>query len=300
LWQREADRYNINTILLPLGRFDGVLSVRLQDFCNNKMWQPVYLDEVGGVFVRRTPENQALIQRFPVNCATAALPAQPPSGSRAAGFNTWADAASILAALGRNTEALEATANALAIFPGSAYLHWQRANVLFAMGRLNESEQEYLAAVNLYPSEATWSALAETYQKRGRIPAAVAAMKHAAELSPRPQQHLLDMGYVYLGNNQPAEALKAFNEAARRAPKDIRSADNGSFDFMVAQGRAAAWEATGNLERAVTFQEEAARLAPNTPAPWRRLAKLYRLQGRVQDSDRAREYAARIAGNSGQ
>jgi Flp pilus assembly protein TadD len=300
LWQHEIDAYNINTILLPVGRFDGVLSVKLADFCSSKIWQPVYLDEVGAIFVRRTPENEGLIQRFPVDCATAALPAQQPPPDRTAGFNAWANAASVLVALERNSEALAAIANALSIFPDSAFLHWQRANVLFAMGRLDESEQEYLTAVRLDPSEATWSALAETYQKRGRMPAALAAMRRATQLSARPQQHLLNMGYVYLGNNQPDEALKAFNEAAHSAPKDIRSADKGTFDFMVAQGRAAAWEALGSLERAIPFQEEAARLAPNTAAPWRRLAKMYRLQGRLEDADRAGDYAARIAKNSGQ
>ena len=300
LWQQEISRYNLNTVMLPLGRFDGVQLVRLQDFCNSKVWRPVYLDEVSAVFVRRTPESEDLIQRFPVDCATAPLPARPPAANRAAAFNAWANAAGVLAALGRNGEALAATANALSIFPDSAFLHWLRANALFAMGRLDESEREYLVAVTLYPSEATWSALADTYQKRGRIPAALAAIRHAAQLSARPQQHLLDLGYVYLGNKQAAEALKAFNEAASSAPKDIRAADNGTFDFMLAQGRAAAWEALGNLEKAISFQEEAARLEPNAPAPWRRLAQLYRQQGRLEDADRAREHAARIAENGGQ
>ena len=300
VWQQEVSRYNINTVILPLGRYDGVQLVRLKDFCKSKVWRPVYLDEVSAVFVRRTPQTEELIQRFPVDCATAPLPARPPAANRAAAFNAWANAAVVLAALGRNGEALAATENALSIFPDSAFLHWIRANALFAMGRLDESEQEYLVAVTLYPSEATWSALADTYQKRGRIPAALAAMRHAAQLSARPQQHLLDLGYVYLGNKQAAEALKAFNEAASSAPKDIRAADNGTFDFMLAQGRAAAWEALGNLEKAISFQEEAARLEPNAPAPWRRLAQLYRQQGRLEDADRAREHAARIGENGGQ
>ena len=296
-WEQEAGRYNIKTVIFPLARHDGVQLVRLQDFCSSKVWRPVYLDEVSAVFVRRTPQTEELIQRFPVDCATALLPAQPPSSNRAEAFNAWANAASVLAALGRNSEALAATGDALAIFPDSAFLHWQRGKLFFAMGRLGESEQEYLAAVALAPSSVTWSALAESYLKRGRIPAGIDATKHAAHFSYRPYMTLLDLGYIYLRARQPDNALEAFDEAVRAAPRDIRASDNGSFDFSIAQGRSGGWEALGDLERATSFQEEAVGFAPNVPEPLRRLAQLYRLQGRVEDADRAKERAAKLAEN---
>ena len=294
LWQEEARRYNIHTVIFPLARFDGIQFVRLQDWCASKLWRPVYLDEVSAVFVRRQAETEELIRRFPVNCETAPLPSQTPGSGRAEAFNAWANAAGVLAALGRNSEALAATANALSVFPDSSFLHWLRANVLFASGSLGDSEQEYLTAVSLDPSEVTWTALADSYQKRGRIPAALDAMRHAAQLSRRPQQPFLTLGNMYLAAGQPAEALKAFDQAVRSAPANIKTADNGAFDFMVAQGRAAAWDALGDMEKATSYQEEAARLAPNAPQPWRRLAQFYERQGRIADADRAREHAAAV------
>jgi tetratricopeptide (TPR) repeat protein len=296
LWEEEARRYNINTVIFPLGRYDGIQLVRLQDWCGSSAWRPVYLDEVSAVFVRRTPGTEELIGRFPVNCEMAPLPAQLPGTNRADAFNAWANAATILAALGRNPEALTATAKALSIFPDSAFLHWLQANVLFASGRLGESEQEYLTAVSLGPSEVTWAALAETYQKRSRIPAALAAMKRAAQLSRRPQQAFLDLGNMDLVAGQPVEALKAFDQAVGSAPRNIQEADNGTFDFMVAQGRAAAWDALGDTGKATSYQEEAVRLAANVPQPWRRLAQFYERQGRRDDAKRAREHAAEVAG----
>ena len=100
IWEQEASRYNINTVILPLARSDGIQLVRLQDFCNSKVWRPVYLDEVSAVFVRRAPQTEELLQRFPVNCATAPLPAHLPGRNRAEAFNAWANAAMVLAALG--------------------------------------------------------------------------------------------------------------------------------------------------------------------------------------------------------
>ncbi len=297
IWEQETSRYNINTIILPLARYDGIQLVRLQDFCNSKEWRPVYLDEISAVFVRRTPQTEEVIQRFPVDCATAPLPAQPPGSNRAEAFNAWANAGMVLANLGRNSEALTAIENALSIFPDSAFLHWNRAEVLFAMGRLSESEQEYLAAIALEPSAVTWTALAESYQKRGRIPASLEATRHAVPFALRPYLTLLKLGYMYLGVGQPDNALKTFDEAARSAPRNIRAADDGSFDFSIAQGRSGAYETLGNLERAISFQEEAVRFAPSAPEPLRRLAQLYRLQGRLGDADRARERAAKLAEN---
>jgi tetratricopeptide (TPR) repeat protein len=297
LWEKEVARYNINKVILPLARSDGIQLVRLQDFCNSKVWRPVYLDEVSGVFVRRTPQTEELLQRFPVNCATAPLPAQPPGRGRAEAFNAWANAAMVLAALGRNGEALTAFESALSIFPDSAFLRWNHAEVLSTMGFLQESEREYLAAVAIEPSAATWAALAQFYRKQGRISAAIEAMKREARLSNRPYFTLANLGFFYLDIHQPENALKALDEAARNAPSNADPQDTGFFDFRIASGRSGAWEALGNLEKATLYQEEAIRLAPGMPWPWNRLASLYQLQGRVEDADRAKRRAEALAQN---
>ena len=297
IWEQEASRYNINTVILPLARSGGIQLVRPQDFCNSKVWHPVFLDQVSGVFVRRTPQTEELLQRFSLNCATAPLPAQPPGNSRAEAFNAWADSAMVLAALGRNSEALTAFEKALAIFPDSSLLHWNHADVLFAMGFVDESESEYLAAVALEPSAASWAALARFYRKRGRIPEAINAMKQEARFSRTPYLTLANLGFFFLDAHQPENALKAFDEATRSAPADLSPVDNGSFDFRVAQGRSGAWEALGDLQKATLYQEEAARLGPDVPWLWLRLAKFYEREGRKEDADRARKHADNLAEN---
>ena len=165
------------------------------------------------------------------------------------------------------------------------------------MGLVNESEPEYLAAVALEPSAATWAALAQFYRKRGRIPAAIDAMKQEAQLSKRPYFTLANLGFLFLDLHQPENAINAFDEAARSAPAGVNPADNGFFDFRVAQGRSGAWEAIGDLQKATLYQEEAIRLGPDVPWPWRRLAKFYEQEGRKEDADRARKHAESLAEN---
>jgi tetratricopeptide (TPR) repeat protein len=288
LWQQEAARWNINTILLPLGRFNGIGSVRLLEFCNSTAWQPVYLDEVSGVFVRRdAPGAAELLERYPVHCVDAPLPPHPPPQHDAQAFNAWSNAAAILAALGRNAEALAATDNALAIFPDSAFDHWLRGNLLAGMERPQEAEREYLAAVSLESSDATWSALAGFYRTHGRTAEGLAAMQRAAALSGRPFRVLVDLGYFYLRAEQPKNALRAFDAAERSVPANVAQADNGTFDFMLAQGRSVAWGELGDVSQAIAFQEQATKLNSDAPDPWRRLARLYQRAGREQDAVRA-------------
>lgn len=287
VWREEIQRYNINTVLLPIGRIQGIHFVRLQDFCHSTSWKPVYLDEVSAVFVRRSPGTETLLERFPMNCATAPLPASPPSQNGAEAFNAWSNAAAVLAALGRNSEALSAAQNGLAIYPQSAYLRMIRGGVFYAEGRFDDAEREYLASNASDPSEAAWNSLADLYAKQGRVLAEIDAQQHAAQLSRTPWTSLLNVGYIYLDQGQPEDALAQFDQASRSAATNMRTPDDGQFEFMLAQGRARAWDQLGDVAKATTYEEQATALRPSVPQPWRQLATFYRRQRRLEDANRA-------------
>jgi len=261
LWRREAARYNINTIILPLNRFESVLG-SLKAFCKSSDWRPVYVDEVAIVLVRRQAETEDLIKRFPVDCSTAPLPAGPPVQSRGGAFNQWANAASVLAALGRNTEALKATDRADEATPDSSFVPWLRGNIFSAMDLRSDAEREYLRAIALEPHEALlWFALATLYKHEGRIPETIGAQQRAIELSASPQpKELLKLGELYLDSNQPAAALDTFDKAVRNATPDLLAASGArSFAYDVALGRASAWRSLGDTKRAAAFDDEAVR-----------------------------------------
>lgn len=294
IWNDETSRYNINTILFARG--DGIARGHLKEFCASSTWRPVYLDEVSAVFVRRTTQTEALIQRFPVACSSAPLPAETVFSSRSEEFAAHANAAGVLAVLGRNLDALDASDKALAIFSGSVDAHLARAAALTGMNRAADAEKELLTVIALNPSEYTWSDLGKFYRHEGRVTEAIAAMRKATDLQADPQSTLVQIGYYALNAGHPDDALEAFDEAMRHASaSEKKSMGSDSFAYKIASGRAEAWNRVGDTKRAALFQEEAVQLAPNAPQPWLNLAEIYQQEGRSADADRAKARAASLS-----
>lgn len=295
MWETEASRYRINTIFLSYG--DG-MEYALRNFCASNLWRPVYLDEVSVVFIRRSPETEGLIQRFPVNCATAPLPATTQFHSSAEGFAAWISAAGVLQVLGRDSEALSASEKALELFPENPLAHIMLAGSLAQLDRQSEAEKELLKAVAIAPSGYTWSALADFYQRQDRVIDAIAARRRAADLEADPSPTLLQLGNYALSVADPEDALEAFDEAMRCSTTDLkRGTGENSFLYKVATGRAEAWRRIGDIGQATEFQKQAAQLAPNAQRAWLNLAQLYELAGRSADAERAKAHAASLPNN---
>jgi tetratricopeptide (TPR) repeat protein len=293
-WQREAQDRGINTIFVPLGRNNGLhLFPVLRQFCASDAWRPVYLDEVSAVFMRRTPETQGLIARLQIQCATTPLPAVIPQGNSTLAFNQWANAAAVLQILGRDSEAFESTNRALAIFSDSAFVHFLRGNLLEQASDSGEAEKEYLWSLKLEPNGATWSKLGTIYHREDRLMEEIDAWEHASELLPYPAIVLLPLGYADLAAHRPQMALQAFDRAVAGLPPQPMAAGN-TFLADVAHGRAAAWDALGDLQRAVSLAEETVRLRPWSSQDWQVLANLYDREQRFEDGQRARERAATV------
>jgi len=296
LWEQEAQRYNINVILLPTGRFNALQFFPvLKDFCESDAWRPVYLDEVSVVFLRRQAQTEDLIRRLQINCSTVPLPLAPIAGNRTEAFNQWANAAAVLRALGRKSEAVAAINQALTIFPDNAYLHFERGHASEEDGRPADAERDYLQATKLEPNlVAPWSALAEFYQNRGRMPEAIDAWQRAADASRWPWEPLINLGFANLQAHRPKQGLEAFDGAAASVPADSDLSVDATVHANIAHGRARAWFYLGDLRRAIRFEEEAARLIPD-PNLWLQLADLYDRAGRPADASRARAQAMSIS-----
>jgi Flp pilus assembly protein TadD len=293
-WQAEADRYGIDAIIVPLGRYDALqFFPLLRQFCASETWRPVYLDEVSAVFVRRLPETEALIQRLQIDCATAPLPSTSPARTGSRAFNQWANAAALLSALGRSSEAFAATTNALAIFPDSAYVHFVRGQLFAQSGRLQDAESQFLLAAALAPKAVIWSNLAAMYEREGRTGEAIAAWEHVVALSSDRYLPLLSIGFDYLTENRPQDALQAFDRSEASAPANMKQ--DPALRSNLAHGRAMAWKTLGNYPQAISLEEQTVRLSPDRAEDWIELAGLYEHEGRIAEAQQARERAAAVS-----
>src|SRR5579862_799148 len=146
-WQHEAEARGINTIIVPLGRYEGMtLFPQLHAFCRSQSWRPVYLDEVSAIFVRRTSQTASIVDRLQIDCEKLSL--EPRTDLRGAGssranaemFNFHANAGGVYYSLERYPEALASLDRAQSIFGENASTHFLRALVLQQIGRAADAE----------------------------------------------------------------------------------------------------------------------------------------------------------------
>jgi tetratricopeptide (TPR) repeat protein len=287
VWQREADSYGINTVMFSLARHDGLrfVGLILRPYCDNESWRPVYLDEISAVFVRRTPETEALIERTNINCSTAQLSATTDSHNRVVEFNRLANSASLLSALQRYPEATAASTQALSIFSDSASLWYLRGRSELVMGYPSEAERDLLRSAALEDNLVTLAELADLYGRQNRLPAAVTILERMVAISPDPSEILMVLGHTQLDAGRPKDALQTFDHAIKILP-----AEAGNLTLADAYNcKALAWNVLGDIGRATGSEENAVYIAPQVTSYRDQLSRLYDLQGRVKESKKALE-----------
>ncbi len=303
-WQQEAAARDINTIIVALARYQGMtLFPQLHSFCRSQSWRPVYMDEISAIFVRRSPQTALLIDRLQIDCENISfdlptdLSAARSSRAKAELFNSWANAGGVLYSLERYPEALAYLDRAQSIFTDNANVHLLRALVLEQTGRPAEAETEFRTSLRLEPSDESWFDFGLFYMTQKRYAEAAEVFRQSAESSPRPHEMWMMLGQADLQLYQPQPALAALDKAVDSSPFGAEGESlAASFNSLIATGRAKAWYQLGDLTQAVSFQEEAVRIAPGDSKLWLGLADLYEAQGRTTLAGQAR-LRAKAAGS---
>ncbi|MGH9495732.1 MAG: tetratricopeptide repeat protein [Candidatus Sulfotelmatobacter sp.] len=299
-WRQEAESRNINTIIVPLSRYQGMsIFPQLHAFCHAKSWSPIYLDEVSAIFVRRTGQTDALVARRAIDCDKFSfdLPNQATVRHsvrmKAELFNAWANAGGVLYSLERYPEALAYLSRAESIFAENANVHLVRALTLQQMGHGVEAEAEFETSLRLEPNDEAWFDFGLFYMTQKRYADAADLFRQSAETSSRPHEMWMMLGQAELQMRQPGPALAAFDKAEASSPFGAGGESLGAgFYSLLATGRAKAWYQLGDAAKAVEFQEEAVRFAPEDPKLWLGLADLYEAQGRTTKAAEARAHVA--------
>jgi tetratricopeptide (TPR) repeat protein len=297
LWTQEADRRDINTIVLSLARFGGLESVPLKAYCESSDWKPVYLDDVSIVLLRNLPQNQHWITSLGIDCAHQRIAPPTADESSARGraelYNFYANAASIYYVLGRDSEAFDAIRRAGALFSNDPNLPQLAGQLLQANGRFPEAEAQFRRALNMRPSDNAWYLLARMYIAQKNFPQAAIAVQHSADLAIFPAERYRLLGNLDLAMNKPEDALSAFDRAESFGRKLAPLPSYPSFCAKIAEGRGRAWLALRNVQRATGYAEEATRLAPEAQR-WGLLADCYAAAGRSAEAGQARSHAGAL------
>ena len=215
----EAQRYNINAILVPLGRYEGLhLFPELRQFCTSRLWAPVYLDEVAAIFLRRQPENQTWLRASQLT----EIPRRfPPSRSKTRPVSPLITGRMPPPSCRRSDagEAFAATSQALTIFPDNAYLHFTRGDLWWASGRGAEAEAEYRQSLALEPNGETDVVAACSIVPSRSKDVGTKSWHGAGRASFFRSQHrnCLRSATPNSTLQHPKEALSDFDRAARRS-----------------------------------------------------------------------------------
>jgi len=291
-WQQAADTWGLQTIVVAAGRYAGLVDFpNLKEFCDSQSWRPVYLDEVSAVFVRRSALTQALIDRLQLNCETFHFIPPQENASGTERLNFWSNAAVMMDVLGRPQEALPALDTAEKLAPWSGPVRFERGTLLGKLGSLAEAERELRESVELRPDENCWSGLSSVLWAQQRYDEAAEALNKAAELSLTPQRYYVQLARLELQRGRSTQSLAALDVAMRFSVVHDDSAMGAEFQAEVAEGRAQAWFALGDMQRAAGFEEQAVRFTPDSAERWRDMANLYQALGRSSEAEQAMRHA---------
>ena len=115
----------------------------------------------------------------------------------------------------------------------------------------------------------------------------------AAQLTLSPVREYLLLGYIDLVLHQPEPALLDFSKSEKAILGHWQGRQNVDPEFYaeIAEGRAQAYLASGEQQRAIESQLEAIRRTPEVVSRWQALASIYDAAGRQDLAEQARQKA---------
>jgi tetratricopeptide (TPR) repeat protein len=291
LWQSEADRWNLNVLLIATSGFRGLQKMDPSAFCRSEQWRPVYMDDVSLVLLRNTPQNRPWIDRLQIDCRTQQL-SPPPAASRPALYDFYRNSGALFFELQRDQESEQSLRRASALYPQDPNVHLLLASLFQSRQRYREAEREYRASLALNESSGALYSLGLLYAGEGRNVEAVEAIERAASESTEPLDIYMTLGKLQVAQNHPDEALAAFAEAEKISP--FRNGGESLAPELyaeIAEGNSEAQKLLGHWTEAISFEQEAIRKTPLVASRWNRLANLYQAAGQTQMAVEARQRA---------
>jgi tetratricopeptide (TPR) repeat protein len=147
--------------------------------------------------------------------------------------DAWAQTGYCSGVLGRHTEALKASRQAIRLKPDSPESYLNIGASLSNLGQFKESVDAYKQALRLDPNNPdTYFALGLTYGKMGRTEDEVQAYKQAVRLKPDHVEAYEKLAQGYFRLNRFGEAVTAYKQVALLKPGDAVAYDNLGIAYL--------------------------------------------------------------------
>lgn len=217
---RVFEKYGINTVFLSgagLESFDNLSRYFFQE----ETWTLVYFDGFSAVFIKKTPNNQALINKLKIDLSCWQTKKSGLKGMRLKKIfpYPYTERARMFYYWGLHEQAISEAREALRIFPGSAEAYNIIGSV-YAKEGLFALAEEYLNQAKIFGpnKENTLKSLGGYYTLKNDFKAAVLTYKKLIEINPDSAQGyaLLAEGLVKI--NQVKTAVLAFKRALELNP----------------------------------------------------------------------------------
>ena len=296
-WQKEAERWNLNVLLVATANLRGLRNIDPYKFCQSTLWRPIYMDDVSLVFLRNTPENSSWINRLQIDCSTQVL--NPPvSASRSALHEFYLNSGELFFVLHRDRDAEESLAQANMLYRDDPTVHLLKGLLLDRQQQYAEAEQELRASLAINENGGVWYSLASVYGNEGRNEAALQALQHAAGIALQPFNIYMTMGKLQLVLNRPEEALKSLDKAEKSSPYRGGAESLAPEVYAeLAETRSEAQRRLNHWSEAIAFQQDAIQRTPRVSRRWDRLARLYEANGQMKQADEVRQRMLALQGS---
>jgi tetratricopeptide (TPR) repeat protein len=220
---------------------------------------------------------------------------------------------------GDDATAEAAYRRAVAVWPRFSDAHYNLAGLLGRRNRWDQAVVEYHAAIEEQPGNVTYLVNAgHALTQAGQPAAGAELLERAVGLDRGSDRGWTDLGAAYLAAGRSADALRAWEEAARLLPDNPETIANralgreaaGDFpgaaadferastlrggDAILRYRAGRAWERAGRADEASAAYRESIREAPGSPVPQKALGLLLLTRGDRAGARQALERAAAL------
>lgn len=292
-WQRAADRWHLNVLLVSTPKVMGSPKMDTYKFCRSASWRPIYMDDVSLVFLRNTPDNTPWINRLQIDCFTHPLTV-PLSASRPALHDFYLSSAELFYSLSRDHDSEDSLRNAEALYRDDPNVHVLKGLLFERRQQYAAAEGEFRASLAIVENSGVWYYLSRVCAKQGHSLEALQALENAAALAMQPFDIYMTMGRIQIALNHPEQALVAFAKAEQSSP--YRGAESRAPEIYaeIAEGRSQAHELLAQWNEAIAFQKDSTEITPDVPQRWDRLAQLYEATGQMKPAAEVRQHILQL------